>query len=248
MPKLDLQIYSSQEIMASQLASQQMSVPSFRAPAAARQQPAPESEDMWGDDEDNDFIMLASQVADRVEAHPDVVMSQHPPNNTIDISYGLFQREVDSSTQMGPPIKNTEIIDLMSGDEEDFLNIPMPEKMKSIDKTLQPGPSNEKLKNAQTEAQTKYMQNQMRDQKKEIELLKRNLEQANEKCQQKEGEASSLRYEMNLKEQMADRLRKEKMVEIGALESKYVEKVHRLESAMEALNRENDFKVSNENF
>lgn len=247
-PKLDIQIHSSQTYVASQTVASQQNAPAHRL--AAPRQPAPESDDMWGDEDDSDFIMLASQVADRVEERFDVVLSQSL-NFSVgnDLSYGLFQREVDASTQLRMPIKNTEINDLMSGDEEDFLNIPMPEKAGDIDKTLQPSTSNnnqknDALKNAQIEAQATYLQTKIREQKKQIETLKESLTKSSEKCQQKEGEASSLRYELKLKQQMNDNLRKEKMAEIGALESKYTDKVNKLKKALEAQKNESEFKVS----
>lgn len=52
-----------------------------------------------------------------------------------------------------------------------------------------------------------------------------------------------MRYELQLKEQQQDRLRKEKMAEINALEKQLVEKVSTLEKTIEAQKSEIEFKV-----
>lgn len=53
-----------------------------------------------------------------------------------------------------------------------------------------------------------------------------------------------MRYELGLKEQQIDRLRKEKLTEIGTLEKQYTEKVVNLEKTVESQKSELEFRVS----
>lgn len=115
MPKLDITITSGQAMAASQTVGLSQMPASSRMPAPwphqqqqqqQQPQPAQQSEDIWGDDGDDEMILLASQVADQCEAASQMVISEAMNFTAHNLSYGRFQNEVDTSTQLPAPIKN----------------------------------------------------------------------------------------------------------------------------------------------
>lgn len=190
-----------------------------RMTATSHQAKQPQqSEDMWGD-EDAEFIMLASQAVEKVDAHAEQVISQAMNLHEIDISYGRFRREVEASTQMNKPLAVNDIMNdfMCSNDDEDlFAKLPDYQPVATISKSpiaiptvnenaserddVFEMPANQhritkqnqqKVEKAKIEAQTTFLSNKLRDQKREIENLKENLMKINEKCQTKEGEVCS---------------------------------------------------------
>lgn len=224
MPKLDITVLNGEAIVSSQAYGPSQMSAAPRLPAQQQplplpaQQAQPESA-MWGDDDDDEFVMLASQVAARVEAASEAVISQ-AMNFTADMSYGRFQNEVDASTQLTAPIKNKPMFDeLMEDDFEDifakvpdFSNIPEQAKVAALQQPLATTATtsaattstatsqlnravavampkdNTAQKNAQKEAQAAFLQNKIRELKKEYEALRESSGKISEKCQQKEGE------------------------------------------------------------
>lgn len=85
-------------------------------------------------------------------------------------------------------------------------------------------------------------------QKKEIEQLKETLNKLNQRCTTKEGEASTLRYEVHSKSTEIDRLRRDKMQEAVEIEKKFAEKIAALEKKIEIQRTELEFKVNASQF
>ncbi|XP_055683517.1 ATR-interacting protein mus304 [Lutzomyia longipalpis] len=164
--------------------------------------------DLWDDDPD-DFILLASQYAEQVEK---IVQ----PTNVIDltdITFDRFSREVNASTQVGK--NNPAVPDLFGGDDDFFKDLP-----EDVDRDA-PGPSranNDKVpqKNAENppktpklrtssgpcgtennpNTQVDYLMNEIKILRKENEKLKMENSKTFEKYQQKDGEITILRNEL----------------------------------------------------
>lgn len=193
MPKLDISITSSQSLPSNQ----------FRAPAPLK---PPTSNNIWGDDEDDEeFIMLASQAAEKVEAHAESVITQAMNfHGDLDMSYGRFRNEVEASTQLTFPPQKDVINDFMRDDDEDIFshipdypNVPdvqtpstskQPENSARADKAKEE--AQKRLENAKKEAQTTALTKRLQEAKKEIENLREALSKTTEKCQIKEGEVN----------------------------------------------------------
>lgn len=176
MPRLDITISSSQRVAAG---------PS-RINSTHMQQPKPiQLEDMWGDDDDEEYIMLASQVVDKVDANAEMIISQSMNIRDADLSYGKFQCDVDASTQHQPAIE-------MQHDERSDILQNVPEMM-VIDKANsvpQASTIANNTEQAKLEAHRTILAEILKTQKREIENLKETLNKVNEKCQTKEGEVS----------------------------------------------------------
>lgn len=103
---------------------------------------------------------------------------------------------------------------------------------------------NNSVRNQMEKIQTEYYGEKIKAQKKEIEQLKETLNKLNQRCTTKEGEASTLRYEVHSKSTEIDRLRRDKMQEAVEIEKKYAEKIGALEKKIETQRSELEFKVS----
>lgn len=112
MPKLNITISSSQQGPSNMLPPQRQQ----DAPTVVHPQ---QSEDMWPDDDDDELIMLASQAAEKVEAHAEIVLSEAMGDK---LNYDNFRREVQASTQLSGP--SNMLDDFMCVDENVFADIP----------------------------------------------------------------------------------------------------------------------------
>lgn len=83
--------------------------------------PPPQHNIDWGDDEDEEFIMLASQAAEKVEANAEMVLSQAMHMNNTTLNYDNFRRNASSSTQIRRPMS---VIDEFMQDDDLFAEIP----------------------------------------------------------------------------------------------------------------------------
>lgn len=217
MPKLNITISSSQKGPAASVSNMPSNRDYARVPPLA---PPPESADLWGDDDD-ELVMLASQVAEQVEAHAEQVLTQAMDFQESSITFERFRKEVDASTQLP---KADDLINefLCDNDDEDlfadvpdFNNVPAQPVRASTSKESdrrqstsratierepilpkpatevresEPTQANDKIESTRMEIRATFLSNKLRDQKKEIENLKDNLNDINEKCQTKEGE------------------------------------------------------------
>lgn len=183
MPKLDITISSSQRnVIAGPSRMQQ--------PEAQIQQ-----DDMWGDD-DEEYIMLASQVVEKLDANAEMIISQSMNIRDADLSYGRFQRNVRASTQHQSPILD----DFGNDNVEDILanvpdvitnNVVKPTAATTSHRASNQNSQANEIKNSEKtkmEVHQTYLTEKMKTQKKEIENLKETLNKLNEKCQIKEGE------------------------------------------------------------
>lgn len=254
MPKLDITISSSQRIVAagpSNMNQQRV------------EQPA-QSEDAWGEDDEDELLILASQAVEQVEANAAVIISQSMNNH--DMSYIRFRQDVRTaqSTQLNP-------IDEFDNDEDIFSSVP-----DFVVNPAQPAPSvenkenkaqhainhqnaqnqpstsaayvprvtsDDKTREKKEKVQNEYYADQLKQKTKQIQTLKESLNKVNQKCTTKEGEASTLRYEVDAKSREIERLRKEKMEEAIHMEKKYSEKIIALEKKIEEQRSELQFKV-----
>lgn len=177
MPRLDVTISSSQRVAAG---------PSRINSTMHMQQPKQiQQENMWGDDDDEEYIMLASQVVDEVDANAEMIISQSMNIRDADLSYGRFQYDVEASTQQRPALE------MQNGECDDIL-LDVPEVM-IIDKANS-GPqashtmSANNTEHAKLEVHRTILAEKLKTYKREIENLKETLNKVNEKCQTKEGE------------------------------------------------------------
>lgn len=161
-----------------------------------------DGDELWGGDDDEEFILLASQAAEKIEANAENFIVSQAMN--FDLSYGQFQKEVQASTQLDDIFDNDDI----------FSNIP--------DDAWQAGPSTSKpttnrndgpatfkvpgaaatsaalaarhdeetrqTQLAKNEAQQSFFTEKIKAQKKELENLRETLNKVTEKCETKEGE------------------------------------------------------------
>lgn len=254
MPKLDITITSSQRI-------------AVAGPSNMNQQRAmapSQAEDAWAEDDEDELFVLASQAAEQVEANAAVVISQSMNNRDHDMSYIRFRKDVRTaqSTQLNH-------IDEFDNDEDLFSNVPdfapnPVQPVRSVEnkennghtaqnhQSAQNQPStstsrrisvDEKAREKKEKIQTEYYAEKFKAQKKQIETLRETLNKVNQKCTTKEGEASTLRYEVDSKSREIERLRKEKMEEAVDMEKKFSEKIIALEKKIEEQRSELEFKV-----
>lgn len=252
MPKLDITISSSQ-----------------RNPVAGtsnmnQQRPAPDiptqPEDAWGEDEEDEFLILASQAVEQVQANAAVVISQSMNIRDHDMSYTNFRQNARApqSTQLHQ-------IDEFDNDDDLFSNVPdifpnliqpptiatenrvndfqIPQSQIKQNNSRVSSDSN-KAREHKEKIQNDYFNEKIKAQKKQIETLKETLNKVNQKCTTKEGEASTLRYEVDTKSREIDRLRRERMEESVDVEKKYSEKITALEKKLEEQRCELEFKVN----
>lgn len=249
MPKLDITISSSQRISVAGPSNMNQPRESMETPAHA--------DDGWGDDEEDEIFVLASQAVEQVQANAAVVISQ-AMNNTVDVSYSRFRQNVR-------PVHSTQFnaIDEFDNDEDLFSNVPdyipnavqppltIENKENNAQSTVNQSNQNSarmssenKAKEQKEKIQNEYYAEKVKAQKKQIEQLKETLNKLNQKCTTKEGEASTLRYEVDSKSREIERLRKERMNEAVDTEKKFSEKIAALEKKIETQRSELEFKVS----
>lgn len=251
MPKLDITISSSQRM--------NIAGPSnLHQPREVAETPA-QIDDAWGDDEEDEIFVLASQAVEQVQANAAVVISQAMNTADHDISYNRFRQNARPvhSTQFNP-------IDEFDNDEDIFSNVPdfLPNAVQpaaSTDNKENNGQmaqnqhsgqnvgrvsSDTKARDQKEKIQNEYYAEKFKAQKKQIEQLKETLSKLNQRCTTKEGEASTLRYEVDSKARDIDRLRKERMEEAVDMEKKYSEKITALEKKIENQRSELEFKVN----
>lgn len=251
MPKLDITISSSQRVVAAGPSNmnQQKVLPD--APA--------QNEDAWCDEDDDDEIfVLASQVADQFQANAAALISQSM-NNICDpdTSYLRFRQDVR-------PVHSTQFnaIDEFDKDEDIFSNLPdfgtnAPQPGTSTENKENNGHQNAHIaarvsadtaaKEQKEKIQNEYFAEKNKALKKQIDTLQGQLNKVNQKCTTKEGEASTLRYEVDSKNREIEKLRKDRMEEAMEMERKYSEKVAALEKKIEKQRSELEFKVSYHN-
>lgn len=102
---------------------------------------------------------------------------------------------------------------------------------------------NDGARNQKEKIQNEYYGEKIKAQKKEIEQLKETLNKLNQRCTTKEGESSTLRFEVDSKSREIERLRREKMEEAVEIEKKYSEKISALEKKIVVQRSELEFKV-----
>lgn len=120
---------------------------------------------------------------------------------------------------------------------------PQPHHQSSQNNVAGPSSENTGARNQMEKIQNEYYGERIKAQKKEIEQLKETLNKLNQRCTTKEGEASTLRYEVHSKSSEIDRLRREKIQEAVDIEKKYAEKIAALEKKIETQRTELEFKV-----
>lgn len=248
MPKLDITISSSQRttVAGPSNMNQQRVIP---------ETPSVQSDDPWCEDDDDEFFVLASQKADEVQAQAAALISQPMHLCDPDTSYTRFRQDVR-------PVHSTQLnhIDEFDMDEDIFSNVP-----DFVPSAQQPGTSTENKENNGRTAQTcqndvrstsdlaakeqkekiqnEYFAEKNKALKKQIDSLQGQLSKVNQKCTTKEGEASTLRYEVDSKNREIDKLRKERMEEAVEMEKKYSEQIFALEKKIEMQRTELEFKV-----
>lgn len=251
MPKLDITISSSQRMAAG---PSNMNQPRDVVPET----PAHGDADDWSDEEE--FFVLSSQAADLVHTNASVVISQSMNNLTNhDMSYTRFRQEVRTvhSTQFNPINEFDNDDDLFSNIDEPISNaVQLPPIAENVQANGQhaknqqnndqrPTTSNaNKIKEQSEKMQCQYYAEKIKAQKKQIETLRETLNKVNQKCTTKEGESSTLRYEVDAKAREIERLRKEKMDEAVRMERKYSDQITALEKKIEEQRSELEFKVN----
>lgn len=248
MPKLDITISSSQRIATA-------------GPSNMNQEPPTNAEDAWYEDEEDEIFVLASQAVEQVQANAAVVISQAMNSTNIhDITYNRFQQNIRTthSTQFNA-------IDEFDNDEDLFSNVPDFVPNAAVPSVAPAAAdTNNKENNVQIalnnqngrttvdnntrdqkeKIQNEYYAEKIKAQKKQIEQLKETLSKVNQKCTTKEGEASTLRYEVDSKAKEIERLRKERMDEAVDVEKKYSEKIASLEKKIETQRSQLEFQVN----
>lgn len=221
-------------------------------------EPAASSDDAWYEDEEDEIFVLASQAVEQVQANAAVVISQAMNTTDHDISYNRFRQNARTaqSTQMNH-------FDICS--EDIFSNVPdfIPNAVRPPQETTNHKENNGQMASSQhssqhfarvpsdpsiktrekEQIQNKYYAEKLKAQKKQIEQLKETLNKLNQKCTTKEGEASTLRYEVDTKSREIERLRKERIEEAVDMETKFGEKITALEKKIEKQRTELEFKV-----
>lgn len=259
MPKLDITISSSQRV-------------AVAGPSSSQQQrDAAMAEDAWCEDEEDEIFVLASQAVEQVQANAAVVISQAMNSQAVhDISYNRFRQNVRPvhSTQI-----NENLFDAFDNDEDIFSNVPdfvsqvVPPATENNENNVQMAQPNNNdnqnrssptnvdratensigaRNNQKEKIQNEFYGEKIKAQKKEIEQLKESLNKLNQRCTTKEGESSTLRYEVDSKSREIERLRREKMEEAVEIEKKYAEKMLALEKKIELQRTELEFKVKYE--
>lgn len=254
MPKLDITISSSQRI-------------AIAGPSTSQHQPPPPSssqdvavEDAWCEDEEDEIFVLASQAVEQVQANAAVVISQAMNSAHHDITYNRFRQNVRA-------VQSTQI-DEFDQDEDLFSNVPdfdsnnvptSTENKVTIEQVAQnnhqhhqnsqhnvrpASENNGAVRGHKEKIQNEFYAEKLKAQKKEIEQLKETLNKINQRCTTKEGEASTLRYDVSSKAKEIERLRHEKMEEAVEIEKKYAEKILALEKKIENQGAELQFKVN----
>lgn len=201
MPKLDITISSSQSV------SSRLAGPNPGSSHATNHQHV-DAEELWGGDDDEEFILLASQAVEKYEANAEMVISQSMnPNMNLDISYGQFRNEVRSSTQfddcaMIDEFDNDDIFSNIPDDvcaskpststattNNDAGNFKMPNApAAAIPSTSSHDEQKRKTEQAKNEAQQSFLTDMIKTQKKDLDNLRESLKKVTDKCQIKEGE------------------------------------------------------------
>ncbi|XP_055711073.1 ATR-interacting protein mus304 [Phlebotomus papatasi] len=159
--------------------------------------------DLWdlADDEDDHFVLLASQAAEAMEQGEKVLPKMNVDNS--EVSFSRFSKEVDSSTQVRrkSPVENVDFFgddDAFKGwtdcfeDEEEGQKTPESEErlFKEPERNMSAA-----VGHAQ-DIQIDYLQKELMKLKKDNEKLRAEHIQMHEKFQTKDGEAATLRLEL----------------------------------------------------
>lgn len=185
MPKLDITISSSQRSVIagpSRINTVQQSEPQI-------QQEEKIEDDMWGDD-DEEYIMLASQAVEKLDANAEMIISQSMNIRDIDLSYGRFQRDVRSSTQHPycNEFENDNCEDILANVPDVIVNNVMQPVAHTSQIPISNGAECKDTAKTKMEVHQTYLTEKMKTQKREIENLQETLNKLSEKCQIKEGE------------------------------------------------------------
>lgn len=266
MPKLDITISSSQRIgMAGPSTSQQA------RDAAMNEDPWYEDEE----DEIFVLASQAvEQVQANAAVVISQAMNSQAIRSTHDISYGHFRQNVRAvhSTQInenpmdafdndeedifsnvpdfvsnnGQPVIENQVNNGQAAQQNNGHDQQQQQQQSSQSNVVGHASQNTGARNQIEKIQNEIYAEKLKVQKKEIEQLKETLNKLNQRCTTKEGEASTLRYEVHSKSTEIERLRRDKMQEAVDIEKKYAEKIAALEKKIETQRSELEFKV-NEN-
>lgn len=222
-------------------------------------------------DDDDEFILLASQAAEKVNAMKEGI-------GTID-SFTQFTRHADAITSSSSTQRKTDsvISNFLDDNDDDLVLSQIPTfetnfvspakknneiliKNKMIDKPennlpLTSIPSTSK--NAQNQYSSnlqnnidrketvciKFMEKDLEKKKICIESLQEKIKISNELIQTKDGETKILRYELQLIKKRNDDLRREKFEEIERIKCENLNKIKNLELELNAQKTELEFKV-----
>lgn len=159
--------------------------------------------DLWdlADDEDDHFVLLASQAAEAMEQGERVLPKMNVDNS--EISFSRFSKEVDSSTQVRRKSPG-ENVDYFGDDEafkgwtDCFEDEEEGQKRPGSEEGLFKQPEQNKMSAVEhaQDIQIDYLQNELMKLKKDNEKLKAEHVQMHEKFQTKDGEAATLRLEL----------------------------------------------------
>ncbi|XP_037909731.1 ATR-interacting protein mus304 isoform X2 [Hermetia illucens] len=220
------------------------------------------------DDGDDDVILLASQNVEAEHNREQFSQQIFIDESLSEISFSKFARELPTSTQrittlrdkVDPP--KTSVNDAFDNIEkyfEDEIEI----QMKEIDerenfKAPQPvkrdPPVNELSGNPMLDtrksmkerdgliSQVNYFTEKTAAYKEQIEKLKKEVSEFNDKIQTKDGEVSMVRYQLRQLQQQNEALRLEKMQEIDNIKKEWQEKINELDKLIKSQRDELEFK------
>lgn len=218
MPKLSITVSSSQRSQIPSTSAVHRHQPNQNYARIPQPEMPKESVDLWGD-EDDELVMLASQVAEKVEANAEQVLTQAMGFHNASINFEKFRKEVQASTQL--PEEDDFVNEFHCDTDDVILFADLPEIDEIAVQPIRPSTSKEKSKRptieidrkksnegvsvtAKTSMQQKsnsetsklqicttFYSNQMRDHKKDMEALQENFSKMNEKLQTKEGEVTN---------------------------------------------------------
>lgn len=201
MPRLDITISSSQSV-----SSRLSSANAGSSNAMNYNDRGGDGEELWGGDDDEEFILLASQAAEKIEANAENFIVSQAMN--FDLSYGQFRNEVRASTQLDDIFDNDDIFSNIPDDAWDAgpttSTAANPDNGAAVFKVPDAAATSAALaarhdeqtrqtQLAKNEAQQSFFTEKIKVQKKEIENLRETLNKITEKCETKEGEVNGLR-------------------------------------------------------
>ncbi|GAB0094464.1 hypothetical protein DMENIID0001_097700 [Sergentomyia squamirostris] len=176
---------------------------------------------LWEDDDD-ELILLASQIAQQVESgQPQTKL------NETDITFDRFSREVDTSTQLS--VKE------------------VPRFTSDGDFEPQPGPSGVPPKSdthrTAAELQIDYLKAELTKSRKECEALKKDYSEMTEKVHSKDGEVSTLRFQLEQIKQNKPKIHADKLRETEEARNALQLQVRKQDHLIKVLQSENAMKV-----